>query len=66
MNTIFGSMDNGGYSKYKIYIMRENDTPESIALKYGVSMDDIKENNVIENINIGDKIIVPIKENEQI
>ena len=46
--------------------MRENDTPESIALKYGVSMDDIKENNVIENINIGDKIIVPIKENEQI
>ena len=66
MNTIFGSMDNDGYSKYKIYIMRENDTPESIALKYGVSMDDIKENNVIENINIGDKIIVPIKENEQI
>ena len=50
--------DNKYYS-YKIYIVRNGDTIESICNKYNISMDIIKEYNDINNINIGDKILIP-------
>ncbi len=53
------------FYKYKIYIMREEDTIESIAIKYNVTLDDLKEYNDLSNINIGDKIIIPFTLNEQ-
>ena len=53
------------FYKYKIYIMRSEDTIESIAIKYNVTLDDLKEYNDLSNISIGDKIIIPFIQNEQ-
>ena len=47
------------YYKYKVYIVRVNDTLDGICDKYNVSINDIKEYNEITNINVGDKIIIP-------
>ena len=47
------------YYTYKIYIVRENDTVESICKKYNVTLNDISEYNDLTNLNIGDKIIIP-------
>lgn len=51
---------------YYVHIVRENDNIESISTKYGVSVDEIKEYNNIEQITLGSKIIVPYTENETI
>lgn len=59
------SNEETSYYKYKIYIMRSEDTIESIAIKYNVTLDDLKEYNDLSNINIGDKIIIPFISNEQ-
>jgi LysM repeat protein len=40
--------------------MRKEDTIESVAIKYNVSLNDLAEYNNISNINVGDKIIVPV------
>ena len=47
------------YVTYKVCIVRENDTIESIIEKYNTTLDKIKEYNVINELNIGDKIIIP-------
>lgn len=47
------------YYKYKVYIVRMNDTIDGICDKYNVNINDIKEYNDITNINVGDKIIIP-------
>lgn len=61
MNNIINNMtDTNSFYKYKIYIMREEDTIESIAIKYNVTLDELREYNELENIHIGDKIVVPI------
>lgn len=51
--------DEKKYYKYKVYIVRPNDTIDSICNKYNVNINDIKEYNDITNVNIGDKIIIP-------
>ncbi len=51
--------DEKKYYKYKVYIVRTNDTIEGICNKYNVNINDIKEYNDITNINVGDKIIIP-------
>ena len=51
--------DEKKYYKYKVYIVRVNDTLDGICDKYNVSINDIKEYNDITNINVGDKIIIP-------
>ena len=47
------------YYKYKVYIMREEDTIESVAIKYNVTLETLREYNTLENINVGDKIVIP-------
>jgi LysM repeat protein len=47
------------YYKYKVYIVRVNDTIDGICDKYNVSINDIKEYNDVLNISVGDKIIIP-------
>ena len=51
--------DEKKYYKYKVYIVRPNDTIDLICNKYNVTINDIKEYNDITNINVGDKIIIP-------
>lgn len=50
------------YITYQIYKIKENDTLESIVLKYKTTIDELKEYNDLSNLNINDKIIIPYYE----
>jgi ribosomal protein S17 len=47
------------YKSYTVYIMRENDTIESVIQKYGINKEILDLYNDLNNIKIGDKIIIP-------
>lgn len=47
------------YTTYKIYIVKENDTLESILENYSVDKEELSKYNILDNIKIGDKIIIP-------
>ena len=51
--------DTENYVTYKVYIVREEDTVETIMTKYNISKDRLELYNNIENINKGDKLIIP-------
>lgn len=65
INGVFTSVTKESFSKFKVYIVREEDTLDSILFKYKVTLDDIKEYNNIDNIKVHDKIIIPVNTNEQ-
>lgn len=50
--------------KYKVYIVRENDTIDNIASKYNLSIKDLMDYNDVEIVSIGDKIVIPYIHNE--
>ena len=52
------------YMTYKVYIVREGDTIESILDKYSISLDCLSKYNVINELNIGDKLIIPNEKNK--
>ena len=60
-NEIINSIDtnNDKFITYKVYKIHENETLESIVIKYHTTIDDLKEYNDLNNLNIGDKIIIP-------
>lgn len=47
------------HTTYNIYIMRENDTIENVLLKYKLTKEELGIYNDLENIKIGDKLIIP-------
>lgn len=60
LNMITNTITNNEvYNTYKVYLVREGDTVDTICAKYNVKYEDIKEYNDLTNINIGDKIIIP-------
>lgn len=58
---IIGSASNKDdeYATYHIHIVKTGDTVETICTMYQIDVNSLKEYNNIENINIGDKIIIP-------
>lgn len=64
--TIFDNVleDEDDYSTYYIYIVRENDTLETIMTKYNISKEKLEEYNNLEELKIGNKIIIPETKNE--
>ena len=52
------------YMTYRVYIVRENDTVDSISEKYQIDKETLAKYNVLNNINIGDKIIIPNAKNK--
>lgn len=50
---------NNKFISYNICIVRENDTIESIIERYNTTLENIKKYNVINEIKVGDKIIIP-------
>ncbi len=52
------------YYTYKAYIVRQGDTIENICSKYNVQIEDLLEYNDIDNISLGDKIIIPYINND--
>lgn len=47
------------YVTYKVYIVKENDTLESIMENYNVDKEELSKYNVLDSIKLGDKIIIP-------
>ena len=56
---LFSSSASEGYKTYKVYLVRETDTLESIIEAYGVTRDDLDMYNDLSNIKLGDKLIIP-------
>lgn len=51
--------NNNNFVTYKVYIVKENDTIEQIMEKYSISYDLLEKYNVINELNTGDKLIIP-------
>lgn len=47
------------YVTYKVYIVKENDTLETILETYKVDKEELSKYNVLDSIKLGDKIIIP-------
>lgn len=60
IKSLFGSLnEEETFSTYHVYIMREEDTIEAVMTKYNISKEFLAKYNDIENIKLGDKIIIP-------
>lgn len=58
-NEYFEAKENKEFITYKVCIVRDGDTLENIVEKYGSSIELIKKYNVINELKVGDKIIIP-------
>lgn len=54
--------NNDDYVTYRVYVVREGDSVDSILSKYNVSKEMLGDYNDLENINVGDKLIIPTNE----
>lgn len=52
------------FSTYSIYLIKEEDTIESIMKEYKVSKEDLEEYNNLKELKTGSKIIIPCSKNE--
>ena len=61
VKTLFDSLDenNDTYSTYKVCIVKESDTIESIMANYGINRELLEQYNDLSDIKIGDKLIIP-------
>ena len=58
--SLFSNLDNtDNYVNYRVYIVRENDTIDSIMKKYNVTKNMLEDYNDLTSMKIGDKIIIP-------
>lgn len=48
------------YSTYKVHIIRENESIQTVMEKYNVSKEELEKYNSLDNIIIGTKIVVPV------
>lgn len=51
-----------GYVTYKIYIVKEEDTVDVILKKYNLNREVLEEYNDLNDLKVGDKIIIPTNE----
>ncbi|MBR2841002.1 MAG: LysM peptidoglycan-binding domain-containing protein [Bacilli bacterium] len=54
--------DKENYVTYKIHIVTENDTTQSILEQYEVTLSDLEKYNDLSELKIGDKVIIPNNE----
>ncbi len=60
IETIFDNMnDCETYTTYKVYIIREGDSIDTVLSKYNVKKDVLEEYNDLTELKIGDKLIIP-------
>lgn len=52
------------YVEYNIYILRDGDTVDTILDKYNTTIDKLKEYNDLDDLKLGDKIIIPNNEGD--
>ena len=67
IRTLFDSLDDAddSFASYNVHIMREEDTLESITMKYKVTKEELKDYNDIDHITLGAKIIVPVAKSDE-
>lgn len=58
------NIEENTYVTYHVYIVEKDDTIESICQKYKVSQEILHEYNEFETISLGDKLLIPIYEDE--
>lgn len=60
-NSLFSNFSNDRevYVSYNVYIVREGDTIESIIDKYNIEIDELKKYNDLNELKLGDKLIIP-------
>ena len=63
VGSIFNSLKDSEetFSTYSVYILREEETVETILSKFKISKEELESYNDITNIKIGSKIIIPVK-----
>ena len=61
--TLFSNFDDDIYVSYKVYIVRDGDSIDTIMSKYHVDKELLDSYNDTSNIKIGDKIIIPYVKN---
>ena len=54
------------YRTYKVYIVRENDTLESIMEKFNVTKDELEDYNDLSKLNASSKLIIPTNNDEKL
>lgn len=61
VTSLFGNLKEEAetYTTYHVHIVREGDNLEGILLKYKVSKEEVEVYNDIENLKLGDKLIIP-------
>lgn len=66
VNSLFSSFKDNAetFKTYCVYIVKEEDTINSILSKYNISKDDLEEYNNLEDIKTGSKVIIPSSKNE--
>lgn len=62
---LFDDKDGTGevYRTYSVYIVRENDTMESIMAKYNIGYEELGSYNDLTELKLGDKLIIPFSFN---
>ena len=61
MNSIFESFANTEetYATYSVYILRENETLDEVITKYKTTREELSEYNDLDNLRVGNKLIIP-------
>lgn len=57
-------LDKEQYVTYKVHIIRNDETVDMITEKYGVSKEELEKYNSLDNITMGTKIIIPLKDEQ--
>lgn len=66
IKSLFSNMsEEETFSTYHVYIMREDDTIENIMTRYSINKEILSLYNDVENIKLGDKIIIPALLNDK-
>ena len=62
INSLFSNLDdeNDKYGTFIVYMVRQNETINSIIEKYHTTIDELEKYNDLKEINIGTKLIIPI------
>ncbi len=62
INSLFSNLDDDAdtYGTFLVYIVRQNETINSIIEKYNTSLEELEKYNDLKEINIGTKLIIPL------
>ena len=68
INSLFDNLDSSSetYKTYKVCIIRNGDTIESILQKYSITKEELEKYNILSDVKIGDKLIIPSINDEKV